>query len=144
MRYRRLGTSGLAVSVVGLGCNNFGHRIPNAQAQQVVDAALDAGITLFDVADSYGRPDIGSAEVALGKALGGRRSEVLVATKFGSDVGDLNGPAWDSRASRRYVRRAVQSSLRRLGTDWIDLYQLHKPDPLTPIEETLGARRPHP
>ena len=139
MRYRRLGRSGLAVSVVGLGCNNFGSRIPDADAARVVNAAIDVGITLFDVADSYGRPDIGSAEVALGKALGGRRSEVLVATKFGSDVGDLNGPAWDSRASRRYVRRAVQSSLRRLGTDWIDLYQLHKPDPLTPIEETLSV-----
>jgi aryl-alcohol dehydrogenase-like predicted oxidoreductase len=139
MRYRRLGRSGLAVSVVGLGCNNFGSRIPDADAARVVNAAMDVGITLFDVADSYGRPDIGSAEVALGKALAGRRSEVLVATKFGSDVGDLNGPAWDSRASRRYVRGAVQSSLRRLGTDWIDLYQLHKPDPLTPIEETLSV-----
>ena len=139
MRYRRLGRSGLAVSVVGLGCNNLGHRIPDAQAERVVNAAIDAGITLFDVADSYGRPDIGSAEVALGKALGLRRSEVLVATKFGSDVGDLNGPAWDARGARRYVRRAVQSSLSRLGTDWIDLYQLHKPDPLTPIEETLSV-----
>ncbi len=139
MRYRRLGKSGLAVSVVGLGCNNFGHRIPDIRAQQVVDAAIDAGITLFDVADSYGRPDIGSAEITVGKVLGARRSEVLIATKFGSDVGDLNGPAWDDRGSRRYVRRAVQSSLRRLGTDWIDLYQLHKPDPLTPIEETLSV-----
>jgi len=139
MRYRRLGTSGLTVSVVGLGCNNFGHRIPDSQAQEVVDAAIDAGITLFDVADSYGRPNTGGAEVTLGKALGKRRSAVLVATKFGSDVGGLNGPDWAARGSRRYVRLAVESSLRRLGTDWIDLYQLHTPDPLTPIEETLSV-----
>ena len=139
MRYRRLGRSGLTVSVVGLGCNNFGHRIPDARAQQVVDAAMDAGITLFDVADSYGRPIPGGAEITLGKVLGARRSEVLIATKFGSDMGGLNGPDWDARGARRYVRRAVESSLRRLATDWIDLYQLHKPDPLTPIEETLSV-----
>ncbi|HET8717559.1 MAG TPA: aldo/keto reductase [Nocardioidaceae bacterium] len=136
MTYRPLGSSGLMVSAVGLGCNAFGTRIDAAQTQQVVDAALDAGITLFDTADSYGR---GASEELLGKALGSRRDEIVLATKFGMDMGGANGPDWGARASRRYVRTAVEASLRRLGTDHIDLYQLHQPDLVTPIEETLSA-----
>src|SRR5919112_2356823 len=136
MKVRRLGNSGLKVSVVGLGCNNFGMRIDQDQTQAVVDAAIDAGITLFDTADTYGR---GASEELLGRALGKRRDDVVVATKFGMDMGGANGPDWGARGSRRYVRRAVDASLRRLGTDWIDLYQLHEPDPVTPIEETLAA-----
>jgi aryl-alcohol dehydrogenase-like predicted oxidoreductase len=136
MTYRPLGTSGLMVSVVGLGCNAFGTRIDATQTQAVVDAALDAGITLFDTADTYGR---GASEELLGKALGSRREDVVLATKFGMDMGGLNGPDWGARASRRYVRKAVEASLRRLGTDHIDLYQLHQPDLVTPVEETLEA-----
>jgi aryl-alcohol dehydrogenase-like predicted oxidoreductase len=138
MTYRRLGDSGLTVSVVGLGCNNFGGRIDADRTQQVVDACLDAGVTLFDTADVYGGSP-GQSEELLGRALGRRRDEVVVATKFGSDLHGANGPDWGARGSRRYVRRAVEASLRRLGTDWIDLYQLHWPDPLTPMEETLAA-----
>jgi aryl-alcohol dehydrogenase-like predicted oxidoreductase len=138
MEYRQLGDSGLTVSVVGLGCNNFGGRIDADRAQAVVDAAVDAGITLFDTADVY-RGEYGSSEELLGKALGSRRDEVVVATKFGADMKGDNGPDWGVRGSRRYIRKAVEASLRRLGTDWIDLYQLHTPDPLTPIEETLAA-----
>lgn len=138
MRYRQLGRSGLTVSVVGLGCNNFGHRIDKDQTRRVVDAALDEGITLFDTSDSYGRPR-GRSEELLGEALGSRRDDVIVATKFGSDVDGNNGPDWGVRGSRRYVRRAVEASLRRLRTDYIDLYQIHRPDPVTPVEETLGA-----
>ncbi|MCB1461249.1 MAG: aldo/keto reductase [Nitratireductor sp.] len=131
MEQRNLGISGLKVSLVGLGCNNFGPRIDLDQTQAVVDRAIDSGITLFDTADGYGR---GTSEEFLGKALGSRRREVVIATKFGfpmSDDGKLQG------ASRRYIMNAVEMSLRRLNTDWIDLYQLHLPDPLTPIEETL-------
>jgi aryl-alcohol dehydrogenase-like predicted oxidoreductase len=138
MEYRQLGDSGLTVSVVGLGCNNFGGRIDADQAAAVVDAAVDAGITLFDTADVYGG-DRGSSEEILGHALGKRRDEVVIATKFGGDMKGENGPDWGVRGSRRYIRRAVESSLRKLGTDWIDLYQLHVPDPVTPIEETLAA-----
>lgn len=138
MEYRQLGDSGLTVSVVGLGCNNFGGRIDAEQADAVVTAALDAGITLFDTADVY-HGDRGSSEEILGKALGGRRDEAVIATKFGGDMKGDNGPDWGVRGSRRYIRKAVESSLRRLGTDWIDLYQLHVPDPVTPIEETLAA-----
>jgi aryl-alcohol dehydrogenase-like predicted oxidoreductase len=138
MRYRRLGDSGLAVSVVGLGCNNFGRRIDVTATQEVVDAALEAGITLFDTADSYGGR-FGSSEELLGRALRGRRDEVIIATKFGHDMAGAYGPDWGARGSRRYVRRAAEGSLRRLGTEWIDLYQLHKPDPATPIAETLAA-----
>ena len=137
MEFRRLGRSGLAVSVVGLGTNNLGMRLDEAQSREVVHAALDAGITLFDTADSYG-----AAEERLGELLGSARRDVVLATKFGSDVrrrGNDNGADWDARGSRRYIRRAVESSLRRLRTDWIDLYQMHRPDPATPIEETLGA-----
>jgi aryl-alcohol dehydrogenase-like predicted oxidoreductase len=140
MRYRRLGDSGLAVSVVGLGCNNFGRRIDADASRAVVDAAVDAGLTLFDTADVYGTP-AGSSEEFLGAALrhNGRREDVIIATKFGARMGGVNGADWDARGSRRYVRRAVEASLRRLGTDYIDLYQLHTPDRQTPIEETLAA-----
>jgi aryl-alcohol dehydrogenase-like predicted oxidoreductase len=131
---RPLGTSGLVVSRVGLGCNNFGRRIGLDQARAVVDAAIDEGVTLFDTADSYG-----DSEQILGTALDGRRDQVVVATKFGWDVGGANGPDWGARGSRRYIRRAVERSLRRLRTDWIDLYQLHRPDGVTPMEETLAA-----
>ena len=134
MTYRRLGGSGLAVSVVGLGCNNFGMRIDQDATNAVVHAALDEGVTLFDTADSYGE-----SEVMLAAALGDRRDEVVIATKFATDLRGANGPDWGARGSRRYIRKAVERSLRRLGTDWIDLYQMHYPDPLTPIEETLGA-----
>jgi aryl-alcohol dehydrogenase-like predicted oxidoreductase len=138
MTYRRLGDSGLVVSVVGVGCNNFGRKLDQAGTRAVVDAALDAGITLFDTADIYGEPK-GASEEALGAALKGRRDDVVLATKFGMDMQGLNGPDHDARGARRYVVRAVEASLRRLGTDHIDLYQLHEPDPGTPIEETLAA-----
>ena len=133
MKMRRLGTSGLKVSEVGLGCNNFGMRIDQKATQAVVDAALDAGITLFDTADIYGGT---KSEEFLGKALGKRRGDIVLATKFGMRIGD------DERrkgGSRRWIMRAVEDSLQRLGTDWIDLYQFHAPDPDTPIEETLRA-----
>ena len=137
MDYRQLGNSGLTVSVVGLGCNNFGGRMADDAVPEVVNAAIDAGVTLFDTADVYGNR--GGSELLLGKALGKRRGEVVVATKFGADMGGANGPDWGVRGSRRYIRLAVEASLRRLGTDWIDLYQLHVPDPKTPIAETLAA-----
>jgi aryl-alcohol dehydrogenase-like predicted oxidoreductase len=138
MEYRQLGDSGLTVSVVGLGCNNFGGRIDADQTAAVVTAAVDAGITLFDTADVYGGQP-GLSETLLGQALGKRRDDVVIATKFGGDMRGDNGPDWGVRGSRRYIRKAVEASLRRLGTDWIDLYQLHVPDPVTPIEETLSA-----
>ncbi|MBM6402324.1 aldo/keto reductase [Phycicoccus sonneratiae] len=134
MRHRPLGDSGLMVSVVGVGCNAFGSRIDADQTRAVVDAAIDAGITLFDTADSYGD---GASEELLGRALGARREQVVLATKFG--MGDHEAEHFGAHGSRRYVRRAVEASLRRLGTDHIDLYQLHRPDPITPVEETLGA-----
>jgi aryl-alcohol dehydrogenase-like predicted oxidoreductase len=137
MEMRRLGRSGLAVSVVGLGTNNFGMKLDEAGCREVLEAALEAGVTLVDTADSYGE-----SEARLGRLLKGRRDDVVLATKFGGDVrprGLSNGEDWGARGSRRYVRRAVEASLRRLQTDWIDLYQLHRPDPLTPIEETLSA-----
>ena len=133
MKLRRLGTSGLKVSEVGLGCNNFGMRIDAKATDAVVGAAIDAGITLFDTADIYGGT---KSEEFLGKALGKRRGDVILATKFGMRIGD------DERrkgGSRRWIMRAVEDSLTRLGTDWIDLYQLHQPDPDTPIDETLRA-----
>jgi len=138
MEIRRLGESGLPVSVVGLGCNNFGRRIDRDASLAVVRAALDAGITLFDTADTYGTPH-GASESLLGEGLKGGRDNAIVATKFGMDMHGANGPDWDARGSRRYIQRAVEASLRRLDTDWIDLYQLHEPDHLTPIEETLAA-----
>jgi aryl-alcohol dehydrogenase-like predicted oxidoreductase len=120
MTYRQLGTSGLTVSVVGLGCNNFGARMADEDVPTVVDAAIDAGITLFDTADVYG--NAGGSETLLGKALKGKRDSVVLATKFGMDMRGANGPDWGVRGSRRYIRLAVESSLRRLQTDWIDLY----------------------
>jgi aryl-alcohol dehydrogenase-like predicted oxidoreductase len=137
MQFRRLGDSGLVVSVVGLGTNNLGMKLDDEQSREVVHAALDEGITLFDTADTYG-----ASEQRLGELLRGRREDVVIATKFGGDVrarGNDNGEDWGARGSRRYIRRAVDASLRRLQTDWIDLYQLHRPDPATPIEETLSA-----
>jgi aryl-alcohol dehydrogenase-like predicted oxidoreductase len=130
---RRLGTSGLKVSEVGLGCNNFGMRIDQKATQAVIDAALDAGITFFDTADVYGGT---KSEEFLGKALGKRRPDITLATKFGMRIGD------DERrrgGSRRWIMRAVEDSLTRLGTDYIDLYQFHSPDADTPIDETLRA-----
>jgi len=138
MEYRTLGDSGLRVSVVGLGCNNFGGRLDAARTRAVVDAALDAGVTLLDTADMYG--DRGGSETLLGQALQGRRDQVVLATKFGHQRGDMGyGPAAGAKGGRAYIRRAVEESLRRLRTDHIDLYQLHSPDPHTPIAETLAA-----
>jgi aryl-alcohol dehydrogenase-like predicted oxidoreductase len=137
MEFRRLGNSGLVVSVVGLGTNNFGMRLDLDRTRAVVHAALDQGITLFDTADSYGK-----SEERIGEVLRGKRDDVILATKFGNNVrsrGLDNGEDWDARGSRRYIKRAVETSLRRLRTDWIDLYQLHRPDDGTPIEETLSA-----
>ena len=134
MRYGPVGDSGLMVSRVGVGCNAFGARIDFDQTSAVVDAALDAGISLFDTADSYAD---GASEEFLGRALGTRREDVIVATKFG--MGDHDAEHFGAHGGRRYVRRAAEASLRRLGTDYIDLYQLHRPDPITPIEETLDA-----
>ncbi|BEL10375.1 aldo/keto reductase [Actinoplanes sichuanensis] len=138
MTYRRLGDSGLVVSVVGIGCNNFGRKLDLDGTREVVDAALDAGINLFDTADIYGTPH-GSSEQLLGAALKGRRDEVVLATKFGMDMEGLNGRDFGARGARRYIVRAVEASLRRLETDHIDLYQMHAPDPATPIDETLSA-----
>ncbi|MGI5446763.1 aldo/keto reductase [Streptomyces sp. CA-243310] len=138
MRHVSLGSSGLRVSAVGLGCNNFGGRLDARATRAVVDAALDAGITLLDTADIYGGR--GGSESHLGQALKGRRDQVVLATKFGYDGVDMGfGPAAGSRGGRAYVRRAVEESLRRLETDHIDLYQLHSPDPDVPIAETLAA-----
>ena len=142
MEYRRLGDSGLIVSTVGLGCNNFGRAKTVTESQEgtdaVIDAAIDAGITFFDTADIYGA-ERGLSETLMGNALAGRRDDIVLATKFGMDMAGIAGPDWEARGSRRYIRRAVEASLRRLQTDWIDLYQLHQPDPLTPIEETLAT-----
>ncbi len=138
MRYRPLGNSGLLVSVVGLGCNNFGRRLNVEQTRSVVDAAIDVGVTLLDTAETYG--GAGRSEEMLGEVLAGRRDQVVLATKFGSQGSDMGyGPAAGAKGSRSYVRRAVEHSLRRLRTDYIDLYQIHTPDPVTPIEETLSA-----
>ncbi|MBT1002079.1 aldo/keto reductase [Paenarthrobacter sp. DKR-5] len=140
--FRQLGTSGLTVSVVGLGCNNLGRAGTPTESLEgsttLVQAALDAGVTLFDVADTYGKTP-GLSEEFLGKALGTRRDDVVVATKFGMDMSGANGVDWGARGSRRYIVKAAEASLRRLGTDWIDLYQYHTPDGITPIEETLAA-----
>ena len=134
MRTRTLGSSGPDVSVVGLGCNNFGSRVNDEGTRAVVKAAIEAGITLLDTADVYGNR--GGSETALGKALKGRRDRVVLATKFGHAMTDDAPP---NRGSREYIRQAVEASLARLQTDWIDLYQYHRPDGITPIEETLGA-----
>jgi aryl-alcohol dehydrogenase-like predicted oxidoreductase len=134
MLFRNLGRSGLRVSLVGLGCNNFGGRIDREATRKVVDAAIENGITLFDTADVYGNR--GGSESALGELLGPRRKEIVLASKFGmamDEAGTKKG------GSRRYIVAAVEASLTRLKTDWIDLYQFHRPDPLTPIDETLRA-----
>lgn len=133
MRTRRLGREGPDVSVVGLGCNNFGMRVDLEGTRAVVDAALDAGVTLFDTADIYG--DKGGSERFLGKVLEGRRDRVVLATKFGGDMGD----GTEASGSRDYVRKAIGASLERLRTDYVDLYQYHAPDQVTPFEETFGA-----
>lgn len=134
MEYRKLGDSGLKISLAGLGCNNFGMRCDAEQTRAVVQRALDEGVTFFDTADIYGNR--GGSEEMLGKALGSRRQEVVIASKFGLPMGD--GP-YKQGASRRYIMAAAEASLTRLGTDYIDLYQLHTPDPETPQEETLAA-----
>ena len=138
---RRVGASGLLVSAVGLGCNNFGRKGTRTESiegtREVLDAAIDAGVTFLDTADIYGK-EPGLSETLMGEALQGRRDRVVLATKFGhADFAPavLGG----SKASRTHVRRAVEASLTRLQTDWIDLYQLHTPDPETPVEETLDA-----
>lgn len=134
MNQRNLGKSGLKVSLAGLGCNNFGRRIDLEATRKVVHKALDVGITLFDTADIYGNR--GGSETSLGQILGNRRKDVILATKFGMAMDDdekMKG------ASRHYIMAAVEASLRRLQTDWIDLYQLHFPDSSTPLEETLRA-----
>ena len=134
MEVRNVGQSDLRVSLVGLGCNNFGGRIDFDASKRVVHRALDAGITLFDTADAYGNR--GGSERFLGDLLGERRKDIVIATKFGlpmDDAGKLKG------ASRQYIVSAMEASLARLRTDWIDLYQLHQPDPKTPVEETLRA-----
>jgi len=134
MTLRRLGHSGLQVSVVGLGCNNFGGRTDFEGTRKVVHKAIDLGITLFDTADIYG--ESGGSEEFLGRILGERRKDIVLATKFGMEFGKSGTK---KGAARRYIMMAVEDSLRRLKTDWIDLYQLHAPDPLTSIEETLRA-----
>jgi len=134
VEYRNLGNSGLKVSAVGLGCNNFGMRNDAEQTRAIVHRSLDEGITLFDTADIYGNR--GASEEMLGKALGERRRDAVVATKFGMAMGD--GP-YLRGGSRRYVIAAAEASLKRLGTDYIDLYQIHQPDPETPQHETLEA-----
>jgi aryl-alcohol dehydrogenase-like predicted oxidoreductase len=138
MTYRPLGSSGLMVSAVGVGCNAFGRRVDQDGVQQILDAAEEVGVTLLDTADSYGVQP-GASEELLGHALQGRRDRFVVATKFGMDMQGANGADHGVRGSRRYIRRAVEASLRRLQTDHIDLYQLHAPDPVTPMAETLGA-----
>jgi aryl-alcohol dehydrogenase-like predicted oxidoreductase len=134
MLTRNLGRSGLRVSLVGLGCNNFGARIDLEATRKVVDKAIESGITLFDTADVYG--ERGGSETALGEVLGARRKDIVLASKFGMDM-DVEGIK--KGGSRRYIMEAVEASLKRLRTDWIDLYQIHRFDPLTPIEETLRA-----
>ena len=134
MTKRNLGSSGLQVSSIGLGCNNFGARIDLDASRRVVDKAIDLGITLFDTADLYG--NFGGSETILGGVLGDRRKDIVLATKFG---GKMNEAGTKKGASRRYIMSAVEGSLSRLKTDWIDLYQLHFPDPTTPMEETLRA-----
>ncbi len=134
MKQRTLGNSGLQVSIVGLGCLNFGHRLDLEASRAVIFKALDLGITLFDTADVYGGP--GGSETVLGQVLGERRKDIVLATKFGNA---MDAARRLKGASRWYIISAVEASLRRLKTDWIDLYQLHRPDPLTPIDETLRA-----
>jgi aryl-alcohol dehydrogenase-like predicted oxidoreductase len=138
MRYRPVGDSGLMVSVAGLGCNNFGRRLDLEATRAVVDAAIEAGITLLDTADIYGNG--GGSEELLGQVLAGRRDQVVLASKFGFRDFDMGyGTAAGAKGGRAYIRRAVERSLRRLRTDYLDLYQIHTPDPVTPVAETLAA-----
>ena len=142
MQYRNLGNSGLIVSVLGLGCNNLGGRMDLEHSRAVVDASIDLGITFFYTADIYGNlfGNIGGSEIALGELLSGKREQVVLATKFGYPARDMGyGVAAGSKGGRAYIRRAIDGSLRRLRTDYIDLYQLHGPDPATPMLETLAA-----
>jgi aryl-alcohol dehydrogenase-like predicted oxidoreductase len=134
MLQRSFGSTELNVSALGLGCNNFGIRIDRSQTRQVIDAAIDAGITFFDTADAYGNR--GGSEALLGELLGSRRKDLVLATKFGLPMDDEQRLQGGSRA---YVMTAVEASLKRLRTDWIDVYFYHRPDPATPIEETLRA-----
>lgn len=138
MEYRPLGGSGLMVSTVGLGCNAFGRRVDQDGVVEILRTARESGVTLLDTADIYGGHP-GQSEEILGEALHWQREEFVLATKFGMDMQGANGEDFGARGSRRYIRRAVEASLRRLQTDYIDLYQLHGPDPLTPIDETLEA-----
>ncbi len=133
MEYRRLGTSGLKISAVGLGCNPFGNEVDQPTAKAIVDAAMGEGVTYFDTADSYFE---GRSEQLLGEALKGRRHEVIIATKFGNRTGP--GPN-DTGASRKHILESCEASLRRLQTDYIDVYQVHTPDRTTPVEETMRA-----
>ena len=139
MTYRPLGHSGLMVSAVGIGCNAFSRRVDQDGVGAILDAAEDAGVTLLDTADIYGGEPGRERGAARRTHCEGRRDEFVVATKFGMDMQGANGADHGVRGSRRYVRRAVEASLRRLQTDHIDLYQLHAPDPVTPIDETLAA-----
>lgn len=142
MEYRPLGRSGLQVSLVGLGCNNFGGRMTLDQARPVMDAAIDLGVTFFDTADIYGnlQGNIGGSEIVMGELLRSRRDQVILATKFGYTNRDMGyGPVAGAKGGRAYIRIAVEASLRRLQTDHIDLYQLHAPDAVTPMAETLAA-----
>jgi aryl-alcohol dehydrogenase-like predicted oxidoreductase len=134
MEIRNLGQSGLRVSSIGLGCNNFGGRIDEAATKLVIHKALDVGITLFDTADVYG--ERGGSEAVMGRILGDDRKRIVLATKF---AGPMDEGGEKTGGSRRYIMMAVEDSLRRLKTDWIDLYQMHRVDPDTPIEETLRA-----
>src|ERR1700733_11989041 len=133
LSHRPLGDSGLEVSVVGLGCNNFGRRVDLEGTRAVVDAAIAEGVTFLDTADIYGGS--GASETLLGEVLQGRRDKVILATKFGMDMGDGKGP----RGSRDYIRQAAEASLGRLRTDVIDFYWYHQPDGVTPVGETLEA-----
>jgi len=137
MDYRPLGDSGLMVSAVGVGCNAFGRRVDLDGVKEILSAARDTGVTLLDTADIYGGQ--GASEALLGEALEGQREHFVLATKFGMSMDGLYGEDFGARGARRYIRRAVEGSLQRLRTDHIDLYQLHRPDPNTPIEETLAA-----
>jgi aryl-alcohol dehydrogenase-like predicted oxidoreductase len=134
MEFRNLGRSGLRVSAVGVGCNNFGMKLDEAATGAVINAAIEAGITLFDTADMYGAR--GGSETHMGAVLGAKRKDIVLASKFGMDMDDSGRKRG---GSRRYIMSAVEDSLRRLRTDWLDLYQLHQPDLLTPIDETLRA-----
>jgi aryl-alcohol dehydrogenase-like predicted oxidoreductase len=133
MKLRNLGKSGLTVSLIGLGCNNFGGRMDLEASRKVIHKALDAGITLFDTADVYGNR--GGSETVMGQILGDRRKDIVLASKFGMAMDDRE----KTGASRRYIMTAIEASLKRLKTDWLDLYQVHRHDALTPIEETLRA-----